>query len=169
MDCNMPGSSVYRIFQATILEWVATSFSRGIFPNEGSNPCLLHWQVDSLPLNHQGSPLGIMEALSIPSVKVVRYMNRKYLLPTGAYVSLFLKQYMRTCSVARQCPTLFNPMDCSPQGSSVHGVLRARTLEWVAISSSRGSSRPGSESSPPASPALAATWEALKRYRKFNL
>ena len=165
----MPGSSVYRIFQATILEWVATSFSRGIFPNEGSNPCLLHWQVDSLPLNHQGSPLGIMEALSIPSVKVVRYMNRKYLLPTGAYVSLFLKQYMRTCSVARQCPTLFNPMDCGPQGSSVHGVLRARTLEWVAISSSRGSSRPGSESSPPASPALAATWEALKRYRKFNL
>ena len=142
---------------------------QGIFLTQGSNPCLLHWQVDSLPLNHQGSPLGIMEALSIPSGKVVRYMNRKYLLPTGAYVSLFLKQYMRTCSVARQCPTLFNPMDCSPQGSSVHGVLRARTLEWVAISSSRGSSRPGSESSPPASPALAATWEALKRYRKFNL
>ena len=28
----------------------------GIFPDQGSNPCLLHWQVDSLPLNHQGSP-----------------------------------------------------------------------------------------------------------------
>ena len=34
------------------------------------------------------------------------------------------------------------PMDCSPPGSSVHGILRARTLEWVAISSSRGPSRP---------------------------
>ena len=37
---------------------------------------------------------------------------------------------------------LCNPMDCSPPGSSVHGILQARILEWVAISSSRGSSRP---------------------------
>ena len=28
----------------------------GIFPDQGSNPCLLHWQVDSLPLSHEGSP-----------------------------------------------------------------------------------------------------------------
>ena len=34
------------------------------------------------------------------------------------------------------------PRDCSPPGSSVHGVLQAKLLEWVAISSSRGSSRP---------------------------
>ena len=33
------------------------------------------------------------------------------------------------------------PVDCSPPGSSVHGILQARILEWVAISSSRGSSR----------------------------
>ena len=36
----------------------------------------------------------------------------------------------------------FNPIDCSPLSSSVHGILQARTLEWVAISLSRGSSRP---------------------------
>ena len=30
---------------------------QGIFPGQGSNPCLLHWQVDSLPLSHQGSPI----------------------------------------------------------------------------------------------------------------
>ena len=35
-----------------------------------------------------------------------------------------------------------NPMDYSPPGSSVHGILQAKTLEWFAISSSRGSSRP---------------------------
>ena len=35
---------------------------------------------------------------------------------------------------------LFNPMDCSPPGSSVHGVLQSRILEWVAMPSSRGSS-----------------------------
>ena len=40
------------------------------------------------------------------------------------------------------CLTLCNPMDCSPPGSSVHGILQARILECVAISFSRGASRP---------------------------
>ena len=35
--------------------------------------------------------------------------------------------------VAQSCPTLCDPMDCSPSGSSVHGILQARVLEWVAI------------------------------------
>ena len=39
-------------------------------------------------------------------------------------------------------PTLCNFMDCSLPGSSVHGILQARILEWVAIPSSRGSSQP---------------------------
>ena len=42
--------------------------------------------------------------------------------------------------VAQLCPTLCDPLDCSPPGSSVHGVLQARILEWVAIVFSRGSS-----------------------------
>ena len=41
---------------------------------------------------------------------------------------------------AKLCPTLCNPLDCSLPGSSVHGILQARILEWVAISFSRGSS-----------------------------
>ena len=40
------------------------------------------------------------------------------------------------------CPTLCDPMDCSPPGSSVHGILQARILEWVTMPSSRGSSPP---------------------------
>ena len=44
--------------------------------------------------------------------------------------------------VAQSCPTLSDPMDCSPPGSSVHGVVQARVLEWGAISFSRGSSPP---------------------------
>ena len=40
------------------------------------------------------------------------------------------------------CPTVCGPMDCSPLGSSVHGILQARLLEWVAMPSSRGSSWP---------------------------
>ena len=39
------------------------------------------------------------------------------------------------------CPALCDPMDCSPPDSSVHGILQARLLEWVAMPSSRGSSR----------------------------
>ena len=35
--------------------------------------------------------------------------------------------------VAQSCPTLSDPMDCSPPGSSVHGIFQARVLEWVAI------------------------------------
>ena len=46
------------------------------------------------------------------------------------------------CLVAQSCPTLCDPMDCSPPGSSVHGIFQARVLKWVAISSSRGSSQP---------------------------
>ena len=42
VDCSPPGSSVHGILQARILEWVAISFSRGIFPTQGSNPGLLH-------------------------------------------------------------------------------------------------------------------------------
>ena len=44
--------------------------------------------------------------------------------------------------IAKSCPTLCACMDCSPPGSPVHGILEARILEGVAISFSRGSSRP---------------------------
>ena len=46
------------------------------------------------------------------------------------------------CSVAQLHPTICNPMDCSSSSSSVHGILQARTLEWIAISYSRGSFQP---------------------------
>ena len=39
--------------------------------------------------------------------------------------------------VAQLCPTLCDPMDCSPPGSSVHGILQARILEWIAIQGGR--------------------------------
>ena len=41
--------------------------------------------------------------------------------------------------VAQSCPTLCDPMDYSPPGSSLHGILQARVLEWVVISFSKGS------------------------------
>ena len=59
------------------------------------------------------------------------------------------------CIHAQLCPTLCNPMDCCPPGSYVHEILQARTLLWIAISFSRGSSwprdlpDPGIEPTPP--------------------
>ena len=50
--------------------------------------------------------------------------------------------YVRACSAAQLCLTLCNPMGCSPPDSSVLGILQARVLEWIAISSSGGSSWP---------------------------
>ena len=41
----------------------------------------------------------------------------------------------RESEVAQSCPTLSDPIDCSPPGSSVHGILQARVVEWGAIAS----------------------------------
>ena len=62
------------------------------------------------------------------------------------------------CLVAQSCLTLCDSMDCSPPGSSVPGILQARTLEWVATASSRGSSDPRSKPPSPALLALLYRW-----------
>ena len=68
----------------------------------------------------------------------------------------------------QSCPTLCNPMDYSLAGSSVHGILQAGILEWVAMPSSRGSSPPRDGAHSLTSHALtgsffttSTTWEAL--------
>ena len=75
------------------------------------------------------------------------------------------KQRPLSAKTLQSCPTLCDPIDCSLPGSSAHGILQARILEWVAMSSYRGHlPDPGID---PGSPALAgkffttsATWEA---------
>ena len=53
-----------------------------------------------------------------------------------------LKPLLEQSEVAQSRLTPCNPMDCSPPGSSIHGIFQARILEWVATSFSRGSSQP---------------------------
>ena len=57
------------------------------------------------------------------------------------YKCVYLTQ-LCMCVCAQLCPTLCDSMDCGLPGSSVHGLFQARILEWVAVSSSRGSSQP---------------------------
>ena len=52
------------------------------------------------------------------------------------------KRNIMNHEVTQSCLILWDPMDCSPSGSSVHGIFQARVLEWIAISFSRGSSQP---------------------------
>ena len=74
------------------------------------------------------------------SQKEESFAGKKKLLPTlAALVHLqvfliFLRTATATAKSLQSCPTLCNPIDGSPPGSPVPGILQARTLEWVAIS-----------------------------------
>ena len=65
-------------------------------------------------------------------------------------IVLFHSLHLSGLCVAQLGSILCDPMDCSPPGSSVHGLFQARILEWVAISFSRDLADPGIESGSPA-------------------
>ena len=70
----------------------------------------------------------------------------------------YARKKVKESEVAQLCPTLCDPMDCSLPGSSLHGILQAGVLEWVAIAFSRGSSWPRDR-----------TWVSHIPGRRFNL
>ena len=61
-----------------------------------------------------------------------------------------LAQFCKDRILAQSCPTLGDPMDYSSPGSSVHGILQARILQWAAMPSSKGSSQPRNRTRSPA-------------------
>ena len=63
----------------------SSSAACGIFPDQGLNPCPLHWQADSQPLRHQGSPVCFLDALNISRV-LKKYF---YLLSVFLFVRIF--------------------------------------------------------------------------------
>ena len=97
------------------------SLLQGIFQAQGLNPCLLHWQVDSLPL---WASLLAQLVKNPPAMQEtpVRYLGSPNHLSVAIAKSL------------QSRPTLCDPIDGSPPGSPVPGILQARTLQWVAIS-----------------------------------
>ena len=116
MNYSPPGSSVHGILQARILEWVAISFSRRFsWPRNQT-------EVSSIA----GRRFTVWATKEAPKTK--RITHQQYNLAAAVAKSL------------QSCPTLCDPINGSPPGSSVYGILQARTLEWVAISFSRRSS-----------------------------
>ena len=114
VDCSLPDSSVHRILQAKILEWVAISFSRG-----SSKP-------------RDQTHISMFPALAgrfFTTSATEYYINNRILV----ILSLLSDTYVCTQSL-QSCPTLCNPMDYSSPGSSVHEIFQGRILEWVVIS-----------------------------------
>ena len=126
MDCSLPGSSVHGILQARNTGVGCHSLHQGIFPTQGSNPGLPHCRRILYCLSHQGRSILAQLSFRKP-LQISTYKEKK------------LKKWC-CCLVTKSCPTLCNSMDCSPLGSSVHGILQARILEWVAIPFTRASS-----------------------------
>ena len=85
--------------------------------------------------------------LHLNCLRMNRRIDSKWLKipnqPLHLYPLLHLYIYLWVCAkLLQSCPTLCNPVDCSPPGSFVHRILQARILDWVAIPSSRKSSWP---------------------------
>ena len=131
MDYSPPSSSVHGILQARILEWVATSSSRGS-SGPGIEPvcccccCVASVVSDSVqPCRRQ--PTRLPRPWDSPGKNT----------GVGCHFLLQCMKVKSESDVSQSCPTLSDPMDCSPPGSSVHGIFQARVLEWGAIAFSK--------------------------------
>ena len=147
IDCSPPGSPVPGILQARTLEWVAISFSNAwkwkVKEKSLSRGQLLATQWTAA--YQAPPPMGFSRreywsGLPLPShdwTEIMHFYEKDY---TVKCHSLYITSSVSACLVAQLCPTLWNPLDCSPQSSSVPGILQARILEWVSMPCSRGSS-----------------------------
>ena len=149
--CSLPGSSVYGILQARKLGWIAIPFSRGYSqPMDQTRVsyigrwilyCLATWEA-------LGSVKYIVQVKTGQCLahtrgsKNICWINKIVALGKTSKGERWKRMKSVTVLVAQSCLTLCTPMDCSPPGSSVYGILQARKLEWDAMLSSRGSSPP---------------------------
>ena len=122
IDGSPPGSSIPGILPARTLEWVAISFLSSAWKWKVKVKLLSHVQLLATPRTaaHQ-APLSM-------GVSRQEYWS-------GSRVPSPIK-------LLQLYPILCDPMDCSPLGFSVHGILQVRILKWVAMPSSRRSSWP---------------------------
>ena len=171
MDCTVHG-----ILQARILAWVAFPFSRGSSqPRDQTQVSLIagrfftRWATGK-PKNTGVGSLSLLQQIFLTQELHWGLLHCRWILYQLSYqgspiIVLGFPQILRWSTwqipilsmcvccvlVTQSCLTLCDPMDCSPPGSSAHGILQGRILEWLAIPFSRGSSWPEIE---PGSPAL---------------
>ena len=131
-DAMEEGIATHSIFLAWRIPWTEESGrlqpTRLLYPWKFSGKTTgvgCHFLLQGI-FPTQGSNLGLLHC-------------RQFLYPLSHLGSLIL---CCCSSVTKLCLTLCDPVDCSSPGSSIHGILQARILEWVAISFSRGSFQP---------------------------
>ena len=156
MACSLSASSVHGILQARMLEWVSISFSRrSPQPKDWTQiSCigrwvLYYWATRAAQESSCCCCCCKVASVVSDSVQPDRWQPTRLPHPwnspgknTGVGCH-FLLQCMKVRSeseVAHSCPTLSDPTDCSPPGSSIHGIFQARVLEWGAIAFSKESS-----------------------------
>ena len=141
----IPFSSCLQSFPAS------GSFPVSQFLTSGGQSIGVSASASVLPMDIQGwSPLGWTGWISLLSRELLRIFSSTSLKASVLWLSVFFMVHShlsmtagKTVYVRAQlCLTLCNSTDCSPPGSSVHGLFQTRILEWVAVSSSRGSSQP---------------------------
>ena len=108
------------------------SFSFSISPSDEYSG-LISFRIDCLDLLQSKE---LSRILSNTSVQKLQFFSTQLSLHSNS--KELLKVTVSVC--AQECLTLCDPMDCSPPGSSVHEIIQARILEWVAIPFTRGSS-----------------------------
>ena len=140
--CDPMNYIVHGILQARILEWVGFPFSRG--SSQTRPPAL---QVDSLPSEPPGKPknagvggLSLLQQIFPTQESNRDLLNCRRILYQMSYQGSPGHQKVKVKSLS--CVWLCDPVDCNLPVFSIHGISQARILEWVAISSSRGSSWP---------------------------
>ena len=145
-----PGSSVHRDFPGKNTGVGCHALLHGIVSFQGSNLGLPHCRCILYLLSHWGSQLLLLVSrfsrvqLCATHRQQPTRLHRPWDSPgkNSGVGCHFLLQCMKVKSeseVAQSCPTLRHPMDCSPPGSSVHGIFQAKALEWGAIAFSGGS------------------------------
>ena len=151
MDCSPPGSSVHGIFQARVLEWGAIAFS-GVEGWKCVNVLLCYYQLLGKQRDKQRQRRILcwtdlyvffhffLLELMICSCSIVGFCTKTAdLLSCCLYIISLCEMKVKWMWKLLSC--VCDPMDCSPPGSSVLGILQARILEWVAIPFYRGSFR----------------------------
>ena len=104
-----------------------------------------HWlvfELESEALDH--SAILTVSLVNVEQIFSLKHSNLVYFIWVFliAFPFKWSMEVEEEVLVAQSCPTLCNPMDCSPSGSSVQGILQARILEWVATFYTRRSFQP---------------------------
>ena len=130
--------------QVFILPQISTTHANSLQGGLPLSQFIRHKQILNPSSGSNGSPAAAAAAKSLQSdsVRPHRRQPTRFLSPwdspgknagVGCHFLLQCRRVKSESEVTQLCPTLSNPMDCSPPGSSIHGIFQAGVLEWGAI------------------------------------